>query len=56
MPRLSAFRNDSAKRIDFSSKSRFFLSAPRESARILIVSDMRMFGEALELRLSQHNE
>lgn len=56
MPRFLASRNDSAVRISLPSESSIFspLSNSHESARILIVSDVRMFLEALELRLSQH--
>lgn len=56
MPRFAAFRNDSAQEIDSSAQSAFVSASANLSpdARILIVSDTRLFSEALGLRLSQH--
>lgn len=56
MPRFAAFRNDSAMEMDASAQNAFVpasANSPRD-ARILIVSDMRLFSEALGLRLSAH--
>lgn len=56
MPRFLASRNDSTARIRLSPKGSIFapsLNSP-ERARILIVSDVRMFREALDLRLREH--
>ncbi|MEF3366751.1 response regulator transcription factor [Methylocystis sp. 9N] len=56
MPRFLASRNDSTARIRLSSKDSIFapsLNSP-ERARILIVSDVRMFREALDIRLREH--
>ncbi len=56
MPRFAAFRNDSAQEISSSAQSAFVSASANLSpdARILIVSDTRLFSEALGLRLSQH--
>ena len=56
MPRFAAFRDDSALDTGLSAQSAFIPTSanPPRNARILIVSDMRLFSEALGLRLGQH--
>ena len=56
MPRFAAFRNDSAQEIDSSTQNAFVSASSNlsQDARILIVSDTRLFSEALGLRLGQH--
>ena len=58
MPRFAAFRDDSALDPGLSAQSAFVPTSanPPRNARILIVSDMRLFSEALGLRLGQHRE
>jgi two-component system nitrate/nitrite response regulator NarL len=56
MSRFAALRDDSALEVDPSAQNAFVpasANSPRD-ARILIVSDMRLFSEALGLRLSAH--
>jgi DNA-binding NarL/FixJ family response regulator len=56
MPRFAAFRNDSAQEIDSSTQNAFVSASSNlsQDTRILIVSDTRLFSEALGLRLGQH--
>ncbi|HEY8125996.1 MAG TPA: response regulator transcription factor [Methylocystis sp.] len=56
MPRFAAFRDDSALDTGLSAQGAFIPTSanPPRNARILIVSDMRLFSEALGLRLGQH--
>ena len=57
MPRFAAFKNDSALETMPSRQAGFIPAseAPSRNTRILIVSDMRLFREALGLRLSEHH-
>ena len=56
MPRFAAFRDNSALDSGLSAQSALVSTSanPPRDARILIVSDMRLFSEALGLRLGQH--
>ncbi|MGD9545489.1 MAG: LuxR C-terminal-related transcriptional regulator [Methylocystis sp.] len=56
MPRFAAFKDDSALETSRSAQPAFVPASapPQRNARILIVSDMRLFREALGLRLSEH--
>lgn len=54
MPRIAASRYDSVVNVELSTQSAFVPANPSRNTRILIVSDARLFSEALGLRLSQH--
>lgn len=54
MPRFAASRYDSIVNVELSTRSAFVPANLRRNARILIVSDVRLFSEALGLRLGQH--
>lgn len=58
MPPFVASRDDSDVEIDLSTRNACAPASanPQRRARILIVSDVRLFSEALGLRLGQHPE